>query len=268
VFAWNVPCACLARATCARTSARSEARAARNRRNCEPSNAQEYAGSAATARRHTILRRESAWPAGCTYPGMPIPARQLVQRPGEAGVTLVDVLVALAVVMCAAAGVAGLVSVAARAAQTARNLTSSTTLAVQKMEQLKALTWTYAGTDAAAPAVTDLTTDVSVDPHAGGGRGLGASPAGTLDRNTPGYVDFLDAAGRWVGSGTTPPPAAVFVRRWSVEPLPAEADAVLMLQVLVTRVGPERSVALAAGERRTPLAGDARLATLSARRLP
>ena len=50
---------------------------------------------------------------------------------------------------------------------------------------------------------------------------LTPSPAGALDRNTSGYVDYLDAYGRSLGGGESPPAGTVYVRRWSIERLPA-----------------------------------------------
>jgi prepilin-type N-terminal cleavage/methylation domain-containing protein len=191
-----------------------------------------------------------------------------VHRSGEQGFTLVEVLVAMVIVTCGALGVAELVTVAVRAAQAAKSLTSCTTLAVQKMEQLRALTWSFADGDVDSPPVSDFATDLSYEPPTRGGRGLSASPAGTLERNIPGYVDFLDAEGRWVGTGATPPAAAMFIRRWSVEPLPAAPDDTLMLHVLVTRVMVDRGVTTEAGDRRLPLLGDALLASVSTRRVP
>ena len=199
---------------------------------------------------------------------MRLPNVYSIRRPDEAGFTLVEVLVALVMVTCAALGLAGLVTVAARAAQAARSLTSCTTLAVQKMEQLKALTWSFAGVDVASPRMSDTTTDLSYEPPTGSGRGVASSPAGALDANTAGYVDFLDGDGRWVGTGVTPPASAVFIRRWSIEPLPGDLDDTLMLQVLVTRVVVERGVTMGPGERRLPLSGDALLSTISTRRTP
>jgi len=178
------------------------------------------------------------------------------------------VVVAMLIVTVAALGVAKLVTVAAQAAQVARSVTSCTTLAVQKMEQLKALMWGFAAEDVAAPPVGDTATDLSYDPPQSGGRGLAPSPGDALDRNTPGYVDFLDANGRWVGTGTTPPDAAVFVRRWSIEPLPSDPDDTLMLQVFVTRAAVDRRITVGLGERRPALAGDALLTTLTTRREP
>lgn len=187
----------------------------------------------------------------------------------DLGFTLVEVLVAMVIVTTAALVVAELVTIAVVAAQGARAQTSCTMLAVQKMEQLKTLTWGFAADEIVAPRVSDTVTDLSYDPPRAGGPGLVVSPAGSLDRNTPGYVDFLDAHGRWVGTGSTPPAAAVFARRWSVAPLPADPADTLVLQVFVTRTATDARVAAAIGTaQRLPLQGDALLATVSTRRLP
>jgi hypothetical protein len=99
--------------------------------------------------------------------------------------------------------------------------------------------------------VTDATTDITRAPEAAaGGAGLGPSPPDALRRNIPGYVDYVDGFGSVRGTGPAPPPAAVYTRRWSVEPLPADSENTLVLQVVVTR---ERSPDVAAtGGRRLP----------------
>ena len=150
----------------------------------------------------------------------------------EAGFTLVEVLVAMGIVACGVVGVAGLFVTAIQSVHVARVETSATALAAGKMEQLRALTWSF---DARFPGAlnTDTTTDLSHDPPLASGRGLLPSPPGTLDENVPGYVDYLDDDGVWVGNGTEPPPAAVFARRWSVAPLPLQPDTVLVFQVVV-----------------------------------
>jgi type II secretory pathway pseudopilin PulG len=150
----------------------------------------------------------------------------------DAGFTIVDVLVAMAIVACGVVGVAALFVTAIRAVHTARTETSATALAVGKMEQLRALVWSF---DARLPDAidTDTTTDLSHDPPLASGRGLLPSPPGALDENVPGYVDYLDGDGAWVGTGAAAPPAAVFVRRWSVQPLPLRPDTLLVFQVVV-----------------------------------
>jgi hypothetical protein len=77
-----------------------------------------------------------------------------------------------------------------------------------------------------------------------------------------GYVDFLDEAGAWVGTGPEPPPRSVFVRRWSIDPIPSDPDNLLVLQVFVTTV--EASHRQSAG-RRVRQTGDAYIVDLKVR---
>lgn len=165
-------------------------------------------------------------------------------RPSSAsGFTLVEVLIAVAIFITLAVGVAQLIAVATRAVRAARERTSAAILAGAKMEQLRSLAWTYFPTELGVPALarSDRTTDVSHPAHASNGAGLQASPVGTLGSNTPPYVDYVDGAGRWVGNGSDPPPSAVFIRRWAVQPLATDPERTLVLQVLVTTVREDRS---------------------------
>jgi prepilin-type N-terminal cleavage/methylation domain-containing protein len=166
-------------------------------------------------------------------------------RHPASGFTLIEVLVAIAILVAISVGVAQLIAVATRATRTAREHTSAVILAAAKMDQLRSLAWAYEPAVAGAPAVprTDLTTNLSHPAHGDDGRGLSASPAETLSRNMPPYVDYLDDAGSWVGNDIEPPPDAVFVRRWAVVPLPDEddPDRTLVLQVVVTPIRLDRS---------------------------
>lgn len=151
----------------------------------------------------------------------------------ESGFSLLEVLVATTIFAVAVAALADLCAVSTRANTSARATTVASMLAAQKMEQLRALTW---GFDELARPLTDTTTDISVSPEEpGAGTGLSPSPAGALAQNTAGYCDFLDATGESLGGATVPPATAVFVRRWSVEPLPSNPANTLVLQVIVTR---------------------------------
>ncbi len=99
---------------------------------------------------------------------------------------------------------------------------------------MRSLTWAF---DPAGAPIADATTNVSVSPErATGGTGLTPSPTAALSTNTSGYCDFLDGFGNWLAGGTSPPGGAVYVRRWSIAPLPASPDNTLVLQVLVTTI--------------------------------
>jgi hypothetical protein len=87
--------------------------------------------------------------------------------------------------------------------------------------------------------LSDSTTDISIVPQAAGGPGLLPSPAATLEINTPYYVDFLDKHGAWLGTGGSPPPGTVYIRRWAVDRLPTSPNDTLVLQVLATTLRQE-----------------------------
>jgi hypothetical protein len=136
--------------------------------------------------------------------------------------------------------------------------TMTTVLACQKLEQLRSLAFF---TDETGASVTDSSSDLSVTPPAAtGGRGLLPSPAWALVSNAPGYVDYLDAAGQWVGTGVTAPRDAVFTRRWSVSPVFAHPSDALVLQVVVMRSS-------AASQAASARAGDACVVGLKARKV-
>ena len=100
------------------------------------------------------------------------------------------------------------------------------------------------------------------DPPRAGGSGLTPSPGSSLARDTPGYVDYLDASGRWVGTGAAPPPGTVYVRRWAVVIHSAGRDDLRVLHVVVMSL----STALRlSGAFRPEAPGVTWLATLRAR---
>lgn len=173
---------------------------------------------------------------------------------GEAGATLIEALVATLVLTTGLLTVAQLIAIANATNAAARGTTAASILAAQKLEQLQALAWAV---DDAGLAVSDVTTDTTVSPEAaGGGTGLQVSPASSLQRNTPGFVDHVDASGTVVGRTADPPRAAVFTRRWSITPLTGADGQALVIQVLVTRSRTRDRVDEGSGSR---LPGEARL---------
>ncbi len=155
------------------------------------------------------------------------------------GFTLIEVLIAMALLTGAALAVATVIARASQEIVAARRQTIETAMAMERMEQLRSLTW---GWDGASPPtrVSDLTTNLATDVPSSGGHGLATSPADALDVSEDGYADFADVRGRWIGAGTTVPPGAVFARRWRVSFVPSVADA-LVFEVKVEPVGAGRS---------------------------
>jgi prepilin-type N-terminal cleavage/methylation domain-containing protein len=149
------------------------------------------------------------------------------------GFSLLEVLIATTILSVSLAALAELCTMATRANSSARATTSAVILAQQKMEQLRSLTWSF---DTIGLPLTDTTTDTTTVPERdAGGTGLSRSPADALLQNTDGYVDYLDSYGRPLGSGRSPTEGTVYIRRWSIEPLPANPENTIAIQVLVTR---------------------------------
>lgn len=180
------------------------------------------------------------------------------------GFSLVEVLISMGLLTAVSMGVAQLFALSTRANLIAKGQTSTTAMAEQKLEQLRGLTWGFDLQGQGLP-MSDTTTNVAVTPPLHNGSGLNPSPPDALERNTAGFVDFLDGGGNWVGTGTTPPASAVYIRRWSILPLPVNPNNTLVIQVLVTRVTTEAS-RIASAFTRTRLAGDALIVTVRTRK--
>ncbi len=143
----------------------------------------------------------------------------------RAGFTLLEVMVALLLLTGAFLAVAQLLAVAGRASDRSRMTALGAALAVQKMEQLRALSWAF---------------DIDGTPL----DGLSLSPPGALDVDGAGFVDYFDDTGAPIGGGPPPPAQAAFVRRWSVEHDTAMAPpAALVLRVAVLRRDPPGAAA-------------------------
>jgi prepilin-type N-terminal cleavage/methylation domain-containing protein len=183
------------------------------------------------------------------------------------GFSLVEVLVAMGLLTVVSLGVAQLFAVSAKANYVAKGQTSTTALAEQKMEQLRSLTWGFDSEGQGLP-VSDTTSNLSTDPPTAGGSGLNPSPTDSLMSNSTGYVDFLDAHGAFLSTGTTTPADAVYIRRWSIQPLPTNPNNTLILQVFVTPVPNDKarssSGSVQSELRRMP--GDALLVSVKTRK--
>lgn len=143
-----------------------------------------------------------------------------------AGSSLVEVIVATSLVATSLVGVAQLFASAISSNIVSQATTFTTTLAAQKLEQLRSDT------------------------------GLTRSPPDALEEDTPGYVDYVDASGN-ASDERRARDRALYVRRWSVEPLPVDPENALILQVHVARIRRAAS--------RDRLPGDARMVMVKAK---
>ena len=158
----------------------------------------------------------------------------------EGGFSLIEVLAAMVILSVSLVSLAQLFAVSTANNFSSRSNTYAALLAQQKMEQLRGLTWGY---DILGLPVSDYTTDTAASAavsgcavSAGGAAsGLSPSPWGSLQQNTPGWVDYVDNNGCILGGGGVPPAGTRFIRRWSVEPLPSNPNNTVILQVMVTR---------------------------------
>lgn len=150
-------------------------------------------------------------------------------RGGDAGFSLLEVVFATAILVTGCGALAQLFLASTQANRLARRTTFAALLAEQKMEQLLA-----------------------------GGASLDPSPVGALDRDTPGYCEFLDSAGRLLAPDVScgdasigAAPGVAFIRRWTVVPRSAAPNDAVILQVLVaTRA--ERQIGAGDSSSRAP----------------
>lgn len=146
----------------------------------------------------------------------------------ERGLALIEAIVATGLLATTLAAGAHLVVAGGRAAADGAVEASGRVLALDKLEQLRALGFSTA-TD--GQAVRDVSADTAADPPSpAGGAGLTASPDGTLESDVDGYVDYLAQDSRLVAS----PADAVVTRRWAVVPIGGGA---LRIDVCVVRRG-------------------------------
>jgi type II secretory pathway pseudopilin PulG len=121
----------------------------------------------------------------------------------EAGMTLMETLVALAMLLVVTIGVMNVAAIAVTTTENQGHLAARTAeYAQDKMEQLLALRF------------GDITSDTTVIPTAVTGVGTGLLVGGGLNTAAPtaGYVDYLDASGNLVGAAAN----WQYIRVWQV----------------------------------------------------
>ena len=151
----------------------------------------------------------------------------------ESGFSLVETIVATGLLAGAVAFLGQMFAISMAENTSVRTGTAAAVLAEQKIEQLRGLTW---GFDIIGLPISDTASNIALPIQAAtGGPGLSPSPSNSLRANVDGYVDYIDQFGNIIGGGSTVPSRAVYIRRWSVEPLPTNPNNTLILQVVVTR---------------------------------
>lgn len=156
-------------------------------------------------------------------------------RKPQSGMTLVETMIALAILLVVATGVMGLASVAVSTTETQGHLAARTAeYAQDKMEQLLALKFCDGGTD--GQSGTNTTVFPSVTNPAGTGlagcsdmtNGVPLS-GGSLSTTAPtaGYVDYLDASGNLVASTA----AWEYIRVWQIT-IPPSTSGMKQITVL------------------------------------
>jgi prepilin-type N-terminal cleavage/methylation domain-containing protein len=153
------------------------------------------------------------------------------KRSAQAGMTLLETMIALAILLVVAAGVMGLAGVAVSTTETQGHLAARTAeYAQDKMEQLLALKFCDGTTDTTVfPAVVNntgtglagCTNPTAQTPTASAGGGLSTTAP------TTGYVDYLDASGNLVASTAS----WEYVRVWQIT-VPAGSVGLKQITVL------------------------------------
>jgi type II secretory pathway pseudopilin PulG len=151
----------------------------------------------------------------------------------QSGFSIIETIFATGILATAVVALAQMFVLSVKNNQNARTGSYAVTLAEQKMEQLRGLTY---GFDTIGLPITDTTSNTTAPVETpNGGTGLNPSPDGTLNANTNGYVDYIDQFGNILGGGTAAPNGTVYIRRWSIVPLPTNPNSTIIIQVMVTR---------------------------------
>jgi type II secretory pathway pseudopilin PulG len=145
------------------------------------------------------------------FSGMPLSLRS------ARGLSLVEVVVATAVLVTALAGAAQLLTSSSRFLLDAERGDTALTAAQAQLEWLRSRAWTY---DGSGMPVSDPA--------------LAPSPPGSLDADAAGYSEYLDRSGRPVDRVLESP---VFRRRWSITAVDGGEPDALAIEVCVSGVG-------------------------------
>ncbi len=154
--------------------------------------------------------------------------RLALRLKSEDGTTLIETMVATAILLILMAGVLGMAAIATSITENQGHLAARTTEdAVDKMEQLLDLTY------------GDAQSNTTVFPStANGGTGLAIGGSSNPAAPVVGYTDYLDVSGNILCTVASPctatPPVSWYYKRvWQISPAPASAN---LKQITVTTI--------------------------------
>lgn len=143
----------------------------------------------------------------------------------QAGISLIETMIALSLLLIAAAGIMTMATVAMSTTETQGHLAARTAeYAQDKMEQLLALQY------------PDTQDDTTVFPSVITGAGTGLTPGGGLNPNAPvaGYSDYVDKSGNPVAAGAN----WQYIRVWQItENVPLKLKTIIVLTQVRHGVG-------------------------------
>jgi Tfp pilus assembly protein PilV len=142
----------------------------------------------------------------------------------ERGTTLIETMIALAILLIAMSGLMSLSGLASTTTENNGHLAARTTEDAQdKMEQLLALRY--------GDTTSDTTNTTTFPAAPAGGTGLTVGGSSNPAAPAAGYVDWLAVDGALLGGGVTPPNAWFYERVWQVTQVSAS---VKLVSVTVT----------------------------------
>ena len=170
------------------------------------------------------------------------PRNIMRKRSGEAGMTLIEATIALAILFVATAGLTGLGAMAMITTENQGHLTARVAeYAQDKMEQLTSIK--YGDTTTDTVTVTSTINCVYFLNNSNcdtGGAGLTAGGTSDADCGSAGhpacvnnYIDYLDVDGNPKGGGLTPPNDWFYKRVWRIN-APAGTSGLLQITVSCT----------------------------------
>lgn len=150
-----------------------------------------------------------------------------VRRSSEAGISLLEVVVAIGILTVLALGILPLGVMAINTTENEGHLAArATEYAQDKMEQLLSL------------AYGDTTSDTRVFPSAGSG-GTGLAVGGSSNASAPvtGYVDYLDASGNLLAAAAGVPANWYYKRVWQISTPFTKIKQVTVTTVVAKKIG-------------------------------